>query len=209
MKTLTQEEINLIEKETGLIYGKDFKTLKDIKWNSISWTQKLSEDFIRKYQSNVNWKYISWTQKLSEKFIENFHDKVNWEYISWRQKLSEELIEKFQDKVNWNNIFQYQKLSKQFIKKYENKLRELNLTSKDLPLSVKHNCGKSNRVIRILPKTLDRIEMEGSSRTKSEAIEKIKSKYGNTQEAKDYINKVEECFREATEASNNINTLYN
>ena len=63
----------------------------------------------------VNWTNISRYQKLSEDFIEKFQDKVYWPYISEYQKLSEDFIEKFQDKVDWSYISKYQKLSDDFI----------------------------------------------------------------------------------------------
>ena len=45
--------------------------------------QKLSEEFIKKFQYKVNWDYISWKKRnLSEEFIEKFQDKINWDYIS-------------------------------------------------------------------------------------------------------------------------------
>ena len=48
----------------------------------------------------LDWYYISNCQKLSENFIEKFQDNVKWNCISQYQKLSENFIEKFQDKVN-------------------------------------------------------------------------------------------------------------
>jgi hypothetical protein len=41
---------------------------------------------------NIDWYYISNSQKLSEEFMTKFQDKVNWYYISQYQKLSEEFI---------------------------------------------------------------------------------------------------------------------
>jgi len=89
--------------------------------------QKLSEEFIEKFQDKVNWNLISACQKLSEKFIKKFQDNVDWVRISKYQKLSEEFIEKFQDKVNWALISKYQKLSESFIKKYNLKVPENNM----------------------------------------------------------------------------------
>ena len=65
----------------------------------ISECQKLSENFIRKFQDRVNWMYISTYQKLSEDFIREFQDNVHWLTISKNQKLSECFIREFQDKV--------------------------------------------------------------------------------------------------------------
>src|SRR3972149_3563536 len=66
----------------------------------ISQNQKLSEQFIEKFQDKVKWYGISLYQKLSEQFIEKFQDKADWYWISKYQKLSEQFIEKFQDKIS-------------------------------------------------------------------------------------------------------------
>ena len=74
------------------------KNLKEVEfsdkleWVCISYTQKLSVDFIREFSDKVEWYYISKYQKLSEDFILEFHDKVNWYWISRYQKLSENFI---------------------------------------------------------------------------------------------------------------------
>jgi hypothetical protein len=94
----------------------------DVNWVCISMDQKLSEEFIGKYQDKVCWQYISAYQKLSEDFIEKHADKINWKHISAYQKLSEEFIDKYQDKVNWGCISGYQKLSKSFRKKHNVKI---------------------------------------------------------------------------------------
>ena len=55
--------------------------------------------YIFRYQTiNINWDWISQYQKLSEQFIEKFQDRVSWDYISAYQELSEEFIEKYGDK---------------------------------------------------------------------------------------------------------------
>ena len=89
-----------------------------LNWYYISEYQKLSEEFIEKFQDKVDWYCISVYQKLSEEFITKFQYKVHWSYISQFQKLSEEFIEKFQDKLNWTYISKYQKLSEEFIIKF-------------------------------------------------------------------------------------------
>ena len=67
--------------------------------------------------NEIKWNYISYHQKLSEDFIEKHKDRVDWNYISYYQKLSEDFIEKHKDRVNWICISYYQKLSKQFRQK--------------------------------------------------------------------------------------------
>jgi phosphoribosylanthranilate isomerase len=93
-----------------------------VNWNCISIYQKLSEEFITKFQDKVDWNCISKHQKLSEEFMTKFQDKVYWYYISQYQKLSEEFMTKFQDKVYWNCISTYQKLSEEFITKFQDKV---------------------------------------------------------------------------------------
>ena len=95
----------------------------DINWVYISKYQKLSEEFIEKYNDKVDWSRISSNQKLSEEFIEKYYDKVDWWNISKYQTLSEEFIEKYIDKSNWFWISNYQKLSKEFIEKHKNKIK--------------------------------------------------------------------------------------
>jgi len=99
-----------------------WKIMTFARWNFISISRTLSEDFIEEFQDKVDWRFISKYQTLSESFIEKFQDKVHWENISYYQKLSESFIEKFQDKVYWYNISRYQTLSESFIEKYQDKL---------------------------------------------------------------------------------------
>ena len=112
------DDFKYINKELGT----NFCSMTEINWTYISIYQKLSEEFIEKFQYKVDWLVISCCQKLSESFIEKYQDRVDWYDISMYQKLSEEFIEKFQDKVYWNNISMYQKLSEEFIEKYKDRL---------------------------------------------------------------------------------------
>jgi len=59
---------------------------------------------IEEFQDKVDWNNISYSQKLSEKFIKEFQDKVNWYRISQYQKLLEKFIKEFQNKIDWNTI---------------------------------------------------------------------------------------------------------
>ena len=99
--------VNLhIEKEHNIQKSEKPKLIftQKINWGIVSRIERLSEQFIEKFQDKVDWNDISHYQKLSEEFIKKFQHKVNWKYISERQELSEEFIEKFQDKVNWNYL---------------------------------------------------------------------------------------------------------
>ena len=103
---------------------KKFETKVD--WFRIFKFQKLSESYIieryDKKSNKMSWKYISEKQNLSEKFISRFKNKLDWERISRYQKLSEGFIDKFQNKINWEYISYYQKLSEGFIEKFQNKI---------------------------------------------------------------------------------------
>ena len=112
------EDFEYINKELGT----NFCSMTEINWTYISIYEKLSEEFIDRFNDKVDWIYISTRQKLSEEFIEKYKDRVNWYDISMYQKLSEEFIEKFENKVYWNNISMYQKLSEEFIEKYKDRL---------------------------------------------------------------------------------------
>jgi hypothetical protein len=111
------EEIKDIEK----FFDENIKNF-EVDWDCISQFQKLSEEFIKKYNNKVYWIYISIYQKLSESFIERNIDNVIWRYISEYQKLSESFIEKYSDKVNWDRISEYQTLSEELIEKHINKV---------------------------------------------------------------------------------------
>ena len=122
--------VNLhVEKERKIQKSEKPKIIitHNINWGIVSRSERLSEEFIEKFQDKVNWKNISFNQRLSEDFIEKFQDKVNWENISKHQKLSEEFIEKFQDKVDWDGISTKQ-LSEEFIEKYQDKLNWYNIS---------------------------------------------------------------------------------
>ena len=93
-----------------------------LNWLCISIHQKLSEDFIRRFQHKVNWENISAHQKLSESFIREFKDKVDWYFISIYQNLSENFIQEFQDKVVWLDISSSQNLSEDFIREFQDKV---------------------------------------------------------------------------------------
>jgi hypothetical protein len=121
MKKKVQQEVKKLI--VNLQLNCTIKEFQDqVNWYSISYSQKLSEEFIREFKDKVNWYSISESQKLSEEFIREFKDKVNWDYISGYQKLSEEFIREFSDKVDWNYISCYQKLSEAFIEEFKNKI---------------------------------------------------------------------------------------
>ena len=89
---------NLVLIESILCYLKDRKyllitqvcpwILNSTDWECISKYQKLSEEFITKFQEHVDWYWISAYQTLSEEFITKFQDKVDWYLISRYQTIS-------------------------------------------------------------------------------------------------------------------------
>jgi hypothetical protein len=94
---------------------KNVDSIVSLDWKEISYTQRLTENFIREFHDKVDWSAISDCQKLSENFIKEFQNRVNWGYISASQRLSEDFIIEFKDKVNWIDISEYQILSEDFI----------------------------------------------------------------------------------------------
>ena len=84
--------------------------------------------------NNVNWDYISFSQKLSEDFIREFKDKVDWDYISYYQKLSQDFIREFKDKVNVK--FQEEKHKE---KSYSQKLKEIKSYAEKYNLKFENN----------------------------------------------------------------------
>jgi hypothetical protein len=121
MNKKVQKEVKELIKKLNLNCTIDaFKN--KVNWDDISYSQKLSEEFIREFENKVNWNYISYSQKLSEAFIREFENKVDWIYISINQKLSESFIREFENKVNWECISSYQVLSKKFREEFKSKI---------------------------------------------------------------------------------------
>ena len=80
------------------------------------------EDFINNImpQLNINelecWDIISINQKLSEEFIEKYQDKIIWESISLFQELSWDIIQKFSKKIILKNLSENDCLNEKLIK---------------------------------------------------------------------------------------------
>lgn len=92
-------------------------------WNIIS-KIKLSDPFIRMYNTKVYWRHISMFQgRLSEKLIYDFKDKVFWEGILQNNQLSENLIRDCQDIINWAYVSGEQTLSEKFVREFQHKIR--------------------------------------------------------------------------------------
>jgi hypothetical protein len=101
------------------------------------YSEKELEDNILFFDES-DWKKISWSQKLSEEFIEKHSDKVYWLWISAYQNLSEAFIEKYSDKVDWIDVSERQKLSEQFIEKHKDKIKiDLLIHNKNISNKIK------------------------------------------------------------------------
>ena len=89
---------------------------------------KLSEDFIRKFQDKVDWFWISVYQELSEDFILEFKNMLDLWEISKTQKLSDDFIRKHQNLIRWsglaNNIYISDEIKQQFKKRIETTLNQ-------------------------------------------------------------------------------------
>jgi hypothetical protein len=70
-----------------------------IEWSCIAYDERLSEDFIRKFQDEVSWTAITCYQKISESFIEEFQDKIDWRYVSYDRDFTKKFIIKFSNKL--------------------------------------------------------------------------------------------------------------
>jgi len=91
-------------------------------WLKFLKNQKVSEEFVRNYQTNFNkrgWDRICETVILSEAFLLEFAGKINWDTASQYQRLSEGFIREQQGRLNWTKISFYQTLSENFIREFQ------------------------------------------------------------------------------------------
>ena len=121
------KEILKMKRRMELLEERDELILKNKTWDSISYRQTLSEDFIREFKDKVSWYYITQYQTLSEDFIREFKDKVIWRNIIWRnisryQRLSEDFMREFKKKVFWFSISKYQILSEDFMREFKDEV---------------------------------------------------------------------------------------
>lgn len=92
-----------------------------VNWLELIKNRKLSERLLDLCNETFNprdWTWISDCQRLSENFIRKFQDKVHWGGVCRYQTLSEDFMEEFSEKIWWGYIIKYQKLSTDFIDKY-------------------------------------------------------------------------------------------
>ncbi len=94
--------------------------------------QNLSIDTIEKIIDNNNielndWENLSYYQKLTASFAKKYEHKLDWQLISSNRNLSLNFFRKFSDKLNWDNFCYYHKLSKKFAKEFYNKIYAKNV----------------------------------------------------------------------------------
>ena len=95
---------------------KEFKPMIENQRSTICESQLLPLYSIR--DNKENWLHISFSQQLTESFIREFSDRVSWYWICRNQKLSEDFIREFKHKVDWRTISHYQILSQAFMEEF-------------------------------------------------------------------------------------------
>lgn len=106
-----ENENQLLLPGMGLEVPEDFKKLESfIDWNKLSYKERLSEDFIRRYfkyfAKNNALETIAKYQKLSPNFIrefpvDEFIKRVN--SVDFPKEFAEETLAKYPDKFSWYN----------------------------------------------------------------------------------------------------------
>lgn len=102
---------------SGCVVGDNLKMFG----RSISFYQKLSEDFVERNLDILDFKTLISVQDLSEGFIEKHLDKVEFPLLVFHRPLSEGFIERYMEKLDLYNVSMYQKLSESFIEKHIDK----------------------------------------------------------------------------------------
>lgn len=95
-------------KKVNEILGTKYKSDQEIDWNTIVQSYKLSPEFIEEFKDYLSWNSISFYQPLTEDFMRKHLDLVRWDYISYSQVLSPEFIEEFIDKLDIDDLLLYQ-----------------------------------------------------------------------------------------------------
>jgi hypothetical protein len=89
-------------------YIKNRLNTHNIDWMCILIYQKLSEEFIREFQSKLTnkcWQYVARYHRLDETFIEEFKDKLNWYLIDKHQVLSKEFLTKHKEDIYFDSNY--------------------------------------------------------------------------------------------------------
>lgn len=92
-------------------------------WAEVSSFQRLSKNFIKKWQHRIDWYKLNSRnyKQLNEKLLDEMKDYVFWEYLSSERDFSERFLEKHEDLIYWEKL-NCKKFSLKFILKHENQL---------------------------------------------------------------------------------------
>ena len=94
------------------------KELSDKDWFYISYSFKLKEEFIIKYEKNLHWGILIPTLPIvSINFLEKYKNKLNWANILKHNKLSCTFLIKIHDHFNkkcWDTVSQFQEINENF-----------------------------------------------------------------------------------------------
>jgi hypothetical protein len=103
-------------------------------WATVIYKQKLSIEFMKKYQEFIPWSIASGSQKLSMELINSLtyiQDLLFWANISKYQILTEEFIRSNENKLHWPYLCETQPLSIEIIDEMINlgKIRQKDIQS--------------------------------------------------------------------------------
>lgn len=89
----------------------------------ISRSEKLSEDFMRKYEKHLYWEELCKYQDMSEKFIEEFINKIYARPLLDRGLINENFIRRYADTINWKTVSNSRAdLSIGFLREFKDKI---------------------------------------------------------------------------------------
>ena len=118
---LSKRQLKTLEKEGRSFDGGVYWTIVSQK-QELANGQGLSPAFIERHQDDLRWDLLSYSQKLPMSLIGRHAEKVDWNTITRRQVLSERFIEKYRSQVEWETISFHQELSERFINRYHAKM---------------------------------------------------------------------------------------
>ena len=99
--------INKVQEELDeILYKYGWESVDDIYWLIILTDEKLSEEFIEKFQDKVNWRVISYRQQLSKGFIKKFKHKLDIEYLLGKGQVTQKFLDEPINPFKPKNRFQ-------------------------------------------------------------------------------------------------------
>jgi hypothetical protein len=103
--------------------------MEENRWNEISHTYDLTEEFLDEHFDKINWRIACENQQLPLSFLrKHINDlEMPWELISRHQKITEEIANEFVDVLIWKEISMYQidlikNCSDDFLRMHKNRL---------------------------------------------------------------------------------------